>query len=387
MQRPWAPTQALSARTAQYMRARGKDVRPQSTTGPAPVPHQSRAEARQHGAPPPGASPPFARRVEKTAPAPELLIPYSVSDDNHLVHAREADTAGSYKCPGCMAPLVLHAGAVRARHFSHKGNTVCDGETLVHITTKLLIAKVINDHRSSNFRITLHCTCSRCQSSVQKVMPCTAFTGSAVEERVGAFICDVVAFRESAPVLGIEILNAHAVDAVKAERLDIPWIELAAADVLENPLDWRPVQMRLKPMVCADCKNERAELERVAERWKLPLSEPLYVPAVAPCWSCKEKIIWHWWRGVPFAQTRPPEPVPRTLQFRFSKMYGGKYWMNVCPGCRAPQGDNFVFLASDSPFTGLSLNETGEMRAHQQRGNAAVVTQFVNIIKGNMGCK
>jgi len=59
--------------------------------------------------------------------------------------------------------------------------------------------------------------------------------------------------------------------------------------------------------------------------------------------------------------------------------------MNVCPGCRAPQGDNFVFLASDSPFKELSLTETEEMKAYQQRNNAAVVTQFVNIIKRNMG--
>jgi hypothetical protein len=280
---------------------------------------------------------------------------------------------------------VLHSGAVRARHFAHKASTACDGETLVHITAKLLIAKVINEHCSSNSRITLHCACSRCRSALQLAIPSTAFTGSAVEERVGSFICDVVAFRESDPVLGIEIFKTHAVGAVKAEQLEIPWMELTAADVLENPFDWRPTQMHLKPTVCPDCKNERAELEMVAERWKLPISEPLYVPAVAPCWSCKEKIIWYWWKGVPFAQTKPPEPVPCTLQFRFSKMYGGKYWMNVCPGCRAPQGDNFVFLASDSPFRGFPLNETAEMKAHQVRKNAAVVTQFVNIIKRNMG--
>jgi hypothetical protein len=185
----------------------------------------------------------------------------------------------------------------------------------------------------------------------------------------------------------VEICKSHAVGDEKAELLELPWIELDAAQVLKDPFNWHPVQMRLKPLVCQNCRKERAELERVAERWKLPLSQSLYVPAVAPCWSCKEKIIWYWWHGVPFAQAKPPEPVPRTLQFKFSKMYGGKYWMNVCPGCRAPQGDNFVFLASDSPFRGLSLNQTKEMKAHQQRNNAAVVTQFVNIIKRNMGGK
>jgi hypothetical protein len=66
-------------------------------------------------------------------------------------------------------------------------------------------------------------------------------------------------------------------------------------------------------------------------------------------------------------------------------MYGGKYWMNICPGCRAPQGDNFVFLASDSPFSKLHINETQEMKASRHNQNAAVVSQFMNVIKRNMG--
>jgi hypothetical protein len=244
---------------------------------------------------------------------------------------------------------------------------------------------VINEHSKSNARIKLLCTCSTCQAPTERELPRTAFTSSAVEERVGPFVCDVIAFKDDKPVLAVEIFNSHAVGDEKAEQLELPWIELNAAEVLEDPFNWRPGQMRLKPTLCRDCKAARAKLERVAAHWKLPLAEPLYVAAVAPCWGCKEEIIWYWWQGVPFAQEKPPQPIPRTLQFRFSKMYGGKYWMNICPGCRAPQGDNFVFLASDSPFNGISLNQTPEMKAHHQNQNAAVVTHFINVIKRNMG--
>lgn len=384
--RPWTPTKASDERTAQYMRARGKDPRTRSPTDPKSPPRNSTAEVSK---PQPAPSPPISSDVEKqvdaAVPVPELLVPYGLSQTGELVHARDAVASTEYLCPCCKGALVLHAGVVRARHFAHKASTACDGETLAHSTAKLLIAKVIREHRNSNARITLQCNCSQCHSLLQREIPHDAFTSSAVEERVGPFICDVVAMKENIPILAVEIFKSHAVGDEKAEKLELPWVELDAAEVLEDPSNWRPVQMRLKPVTCRGCKDEREELKRVAERWRLPLSEPLYVAAVAPCWSCKEQIIWYWWRGVPFAQVKPPAPVPRTLQFRYSKMYGGKYWMNICPGCRAPQGDNYVFLAPDSPLRNLPLEETKELKAHGKSRNTAVVGQFINVIKRNFG--
>ena len=384
VRRSWSPTQAFDARTAQYMRASGREPRsrPPAESRQAPQKHAAEAQAARLAS---GATPTGTKQTNALQPPIALQVPYGVSQHGDLVPARDADADAVYACPGCAGLLVLHAGAVRAKHFAHKANTACDGETLVHITAKLLVAKIINEHSNSNTGITLQCTCSKCESPVQRELPHSAFTHSEIEERIGPYVCDVVAFKEGTAVLAVEIFNSHAVGGEKAEQLGLPWIELEAAEVLADPFNWRPVQMRLKPTLCLDCKAERAELERVAARWKLPLSEPLYVAAVAPCWGCKEKIIWYWWPGVPFAQEKPPEPVPRTLQFRFSKMYGGKYWMNICPGCRAPQGDNFVFLALDSPFKGLPVNETPEMKTNRQNQNAAVVSQFMDVIKRNIG--
>jgi len=386
VRRPWSPTQAFGERAAQYMRAHGKDPRPRPPPGPGPAAQRHPAAAQQpRPTPAPPVTPTTASQADKPVPLPELLVPYGVSEEGELVHARDADASATYTCPGCDGHLVLHSGAVRTKHFAHKTDTACDGETLAHMTAKLLVAKVINAHGHSDAPIKLLCSCSKCRSPAERELPHAAFTSSAVEERVGPFVCDVVAFKDGKPVLAVEIFNSHAVGDEKAQQLELPWIELDAGEVLEDPYNWRPTQMRLKPTLCRECKEKRAELEQVAQRWRLPLSNPLYVAAVAPCWSCKEKIIWYWWQGVPFAQAKPPEPVPRILQFRFSKMYGGKYWMNICPGCRAPQGDNFVFLASDSPFSGLSLIQTPEMKAHHQKQNAAVVKQFINIVKRNMG--
>ncbi|HKO92826.1 MAG TPA: hypothetical protein VJU61_16840 [Polyangiaceae bacterium] len=38
---------------------------------------------------------------------------------------------------------------------------------------------------------------------------------------------------------------------------------------------------------------------------------------------------------------------------RYSKQFGGSYWMNTCIECGASQGDNFVFLDPKSPLHSL----------------------------------
>jgi hypothetical protein len=87
------------------------------------------------------------------------------------------------------------------------------------------------------------------------------------EERAtpGGLRPDVLLLRQGSPVLGIEVLVTHAVDAAKAARTSHPWVELDALQVLAAPGAWRPGRME-HPWtgLCADC------------RWwdQLPLLDP-----------------------------------------------------------------------------------------------------------------
>lgn len=349
---------------AAYLRARGRDASP-PVSPPPPQPQPSgNSESRATGG--------------------TLLVPYGIDENAEIVQARDATAGNDYSCPGCAGPLVLRAGSIKMRHFAHKVDTACDGESLQHITAKLLVAKAIREHATADQRIALRCTCSECRKPFATELPRNAFSASIVEAPVGEFICDVVAVKGDHQVLAVEILQHHAVDEDKGRKLELPWIELKADEVLENPLHWRPVQARLKPSLCPECKAKRARLEDVKARWNLTQAPSEYVAAVAKCWSCHDEIIWYWWTGVPFAEKKPPAPVPRIVQNRHSKMYGGRYWMNVCPGCNAPQGDNFVFLSSDSPFKGLPLCETESMAERRKQESAGAVQQFMRAVKRNI---
>ncbi|MFN4349457.1 MAG: competence protein CoiA family protein [Hylemonella sp.] len=309
----------------------------------------------------------------------ELLVPYGLAPDGTLIHAKDALRDGLYSCPQCATPLVLKAGAMVARHFAHKADTNCSGESVAHETAKLLIAKVLCeqfDAPETAKRILLTCECDCCKQHFSKLLTPDTFTSVAVEEPVGRYRCDVVAFRGEAQALGIEVVSSNAIHAEKAEELSIHWIELRALDVIEDPYKWNPVNARLKPALCKKCKAALKRLEEVAARWQQPLTQyagykdPMratYLAALRKCWKCREEMVSYWWPGVPFCESAPPEPRPPSVQLRRSSSFGGRYWANCCPNCGQIDGDNFLFMNLDgqSPFAGLSLGRSETMNRYR----------------------
>lgn len=317
----------------------------------------------------------------------ELLVPYGLNPDAILVSAAEAMRETQYRCPECHSPLVLRAGESVVRHFAHKAHTSCTGESVAHLTAKRLLVQIICDYTRSTSHnpISLSCTCACCQQATSIILPPNSFTAASEEQRIGEFVCDVVAYRDLEPVLAIEVLATHAVEERKATSLQIPWLELSAEKVLENPCSWHPVSAQLKPVVCSECKSHIAKLRALAQRWSQPFHEParardaskdIYLSAIDTCWKCKNEILVYWWSGVPFATAEPPAPRPKTIQHRYSKKFGGSYWANTCPHCDAVQGDNFLFLGSRPLFQGLPIRDTPEMKAHRAR-EASQLAKFL----------
>lgn len=322
----------------------------------------------------------------------ELLVPYGVNPDGLLVRAADSDRRTEYRCPECQSHLVLKAGEIVVHHFAHKADTACTGETIAHETAKRLLAQVIHEQTAiTNPRtISLECTCDRCASAFPVRLPQDSFTGVAVEHRVDDFVCDVVGLRNNGVALALEVLATHAVPEAKARTLSVPWIEITAEAVLADPYQWTPINSRLKPVVCPSCKGFLGKLKVLAERWDIPL-DPLagyrdparatYLAAIERCWKCDEEILLFWWAGVPFCELEPPKPRPRTIQYRYSNTFGGKYWANTCPACDALQGDNVVFLGlkGTPAFNGLPLRDTPELkRARMSAGKRLVDAMFRN---------
>lgn len=315
----------------------------------------------------------------------EFKVPYGQLDTGELVKPEVADKVKRYFCPGCGCQLIFRSGSVVAPHFAHKTEGICTGESVLHKTAKALLVQTVRSHIAQP-RITIRCACETCCETFTKLLPGKAFSDAFEEIHISKRICDVVAFRGEGAILAIEVLVTHAVDSVKACDLAIPWIELRAVDVINDPTAWQPVQSQLKPQNCLECKALEKKLRQLQEQSQLAAYPPAkyarppfgpYLVAEDQCYSCKKAMPVYWWQGVPFSQQTPPDPKPKTLQFRFSRTYGGEYWMNTCVFCGASSGDNFLFLQSGAPLGHLPLVETQEIKAARSQQTSAVIGRML----------
>lgn len=47
---------------------------------------------------------------------------------------------------------------------------------------------------------------------------------------------------------------------------------------------------------------------------------------------------------------RPPEPIPPTVKFAYTRTTGARYWANTCPHCQAVQGDWNLYAEPGGAF-------------------------------------
>lgn len=323
-------------------------------------------------------------------------IPYGLDSSGNLISASNAEKHKAYTCPCCNSQLVHRSGEVRVKHFAHPASSNCSQESILHITAKRLIEAVILLNSSSQTEINLRNHCQQCGVEFNTVLPHKTFTSARQEVPVSEYVCDIVGYRNNEIALGIEILNTHEVDSKKASNLPIYWLELKAEDVIAMPNQWSPTQSKLKPSFCQSCKSHIKHVQSIADKWNIernlyssiknPASSSVYIADTETCFKCKEEIPVFWWQGVPFCEQEPPEPKPKTIKYRNSKQYGGKYWANTCANCNMIQGDNYLYIFDSAPFKNMPLTDGV---ASQKSGvtrivsGKSAVSEFMKVINRN----
>jgi hypothetical protein len=317
-----------------------------------------------------------------------LRVPWGLRVlDGFVLSPEDATRGGEYRCPGCGRPIILRAGERVRPHFAHlhhADDVSCAPETLLHRTAKALVAQTIVEIATGADarHIRLECQCKRCIKPYWLTLPSNVFDAATTEHVWGAFRVDAMGLREGHAKLAIEIRVTHAVDAKKRINLSLPWIELDAQAVLEDRFTWRPLRASLKNSVCTPCRAYRQSIrERCVElQIELPEGAELedpdrpYAAALVDCWRCKSPTVVFRWRDAPFAQYPPPEPRPRTIQWRYSGTWGGQYWMNSCGHCGASSGDNHLYRLGNAPFAGYPQRSYPREQDHSR----SIVDQFLS---------
>jgi hypothetical protein len=196
-----------------------------------------------------------------------LSVPWAVDSTGRLVTPAEVTSRTGLRCPdpACGSRLSLHAGAVVVHHFAHLDQERCSFESVQHWAAKHLLATVVRAAVSdSGKRPLIHRRCPTCWKTFQHPLP-QSVRGVQVEAALDGLRPDVLLVDGAGqPLCAVEVLHTHAVSWEKAQRLRVPWIELAADEVLSDPLLWRPRTEGLRPLVCDHREGERDPRDRPA---------------------------------------------------------------------------------------------------------------------------
>ena len=304
----------------------------------------------------------------------DLLVPYAYDANGNLTPPNKAKKGGEYFCPGCKRKLRLKDGEVRTTHFSHPPDNPCSSESVIHLTAKQLISQVIaRSQKNKKFRPRVLRTCRRCKSGHPQFIPDTV-VDTIIEYRLPSnHIADVALMGAKGPLALVEIRNTHAVEYLKALKLDLPWVELDAQHVLDKPLLWDPITDQFNKFVCKSCKKRETDAKMLRRQQQQDRSDvvsrlsakfgvrhpwPGYEAAPTVCYRCKKEILVYTWPNhVTWPKRKPPSPMPPTLAFEYSDTLGRRYWANTCRFCKTIQGDYHLYNELDGPFANLARSD------------------------------
>lgn len=292
-----------------------------------------------------------------------FVVPVARDDRGRLVTPEEAAKRTHLQCPSCDAPLDLHAGEKKRRHFHHRaGASSCTSESVLHLSAKRLIVQAVEDWLAGQAAPVFVRSCAHGDCAAKTRQPMPKKVARAVEEhrlRTG-HVADVALLAAAAdlPVGIIEVLFAHAVDEAKAFELGVPWIEVDAAQVCASAgRVLVPVRDRFIPWLCpahADTRgqahaNQRIDRERISavvRRLDYRLADyPAYrVDRVSSCPNGHDGIVFAWDGRSP-PDPRPPHVVARERDLDAQRTSVGGWkkvlphrrsFVSICPKCREP---------------------------------------------------
>ncbi len=290
-------------------------------------------------------------------------IPYGINTKAELVSAKDAIKKENYFCPKCNLKLILRKGESRRHHFAHKTENIldekCDYYTATHKIAILIIINRIKsflNHQGELPKIKRKCLNPACNEEI--IYEISDDIIDVFEEykidRLSLDVC--LKFKKD--LFGIEVFHTHKVDDIKVEKLNIPWIEVNAEDVLKNSDLFLCIRDRIDTaeFICSTCrstltiyeidhllKREEQKIqnrEKLHEIKKLASEHNFHLPSSPPyeydmivCKSCKNKIVILKWEGS-YRQDPPPEPIHDSIRSHDSKILNKlKYYVNICYLC------------------------------------------------------
>lgn len=286
-----------------------------------------------------------------------LKVPCAIDSEGNISYPCDSERGNVYFCPACGCRVILRKGSVKTAHFAHDRDAVCAQETILHKTAKLLIQKAVRDwKKGEGERPAFVRACQICSGKAEQPVP-DKVDDALLEYRLpNGYVVDVALMVNGEVEAAVEVHVTHAVDETKAQGLFIPFLEVSGLAVVEDPYRWVSLLDYFQPITCRNCRitfdKFQLKTKELAHRAGIVLPSSYYRYGICQCWKCNREILVFDWPERGWSQAKPLQmPVPKTIQYRYSKTVNQKYWVNTCSYCHSIQGDfylgNVFYIDSD----------------------------------------
>lgn len=199
----------------------------------------------------------------------ELLVPYALDTEGRVVAPLTAPQGVVYICLECGQRLTLRRRRGQRPHFTHLAhNPTCTGESAPHLAAKHLLREQLLAELEARGEVVWYLkrpgVVGRCRdhATLPRQFSVPAWDAVELEVPFESFRFDVAVIHRGRIVFGFEVCFRHEVPEAKAAGLRVPWLELAAEDILA----FRPRVPYRRPSAGERCGGCESLAVRLAER-------------------------------------------------------------------------------------------------------------------------
>jgi hypothetical protein len=270
-------------------------------------------------------------------------VPCATNSAKEFVPPDRATKGTQYWCPNCAVRVILKSGPKKRPHFAHERSAVCSAETVWHKWAKRLLEdRVSATLRGEALIVLIGDRCRGCDLPFAQAFPRHRVTTVQCEAPVASgHVVDVLLLDGGVPRLAVEVRVTHAVDSEKAAALTVPWLEVNAEEVVENPTIWRALRgkgLRVRCQHCEQMRSLRMKHAKHVRAWaNLEFDPSQYPHWLGVCPHCNVVML-----NIRYEGPNPPAPVPWTLCRDGYRGRGRRVvrrplrtWSSACAHCHA----------------------------------------------------
>lgn len=214
----------------------------------------------------------------------DLKIKHAKNKTGKIFSVKDAKKGQTYTCLECNEELILRAGKIKTKHFSHKNTSNCSNESIYHKVAKEYIFQAAKEKK-----IKFNKNCQSCR--YKKVNVNLNYTHAVIESSLDKFKIDVALFDNQKISCAVEVFFTHLSTEEKIAYFNdnsVYYVEESVFDIIHDWEHDEELNLKIKNIDqnedCNTCVENKAQeileqkrmkkIEKALMHYKFPIKYP-----------------------------------------------------------------------------------------------------------------